>query len=523
MIFEPLRQQKPRPWAFITYATTRGFEIITSGGEVDRTGSPDAFLADVGRLAKTHTVLCANLMQLLLTTDARGWTARQRRSRIGSIRHDNGARVVVLPAGTFTDRDPDARYDALACYLAWLATFGVGFTARSSWSTLGVMLWRSSLARPVRFKGPDARDAMYGGRKEAPFAWRFGPCSRWDVSAAYPAALAEGMPSRLSTVPRPATLLRTDAEGLARARVVVPDAEPFARWAPLPVVTDPRSRKHLAWRTGELQGFWPLSELRQAEAAGCTVEVLEGWAGQRDHDAFSRWWDLVVQARDTLEPGAARLAKYHSNLLWSSFAVSASPIVWKRWRDRFAREPYRVKVQAAGADPSPSTVYVSAITAGRVRSRLWSEALVKPDGTARRTVVFADTDGFIGAASDRPTGSCSGRPGEWRREGDMACVEIRHASAYRYQPELGDEWRYRVAGAAGPDAAERRFRTSALGRGPQLLPSSLSTLDMGAPDFQARVVRAGRNEGRYRSSRGRGPGTRDHRRDDSSARRGRAR
>lgn len=518
MIYEPLRAAKLRPWAFITYCHDNCSEIITSDGEVSRCTRPESLVNELGRLAKSHTLLTANLMQLLLTTDARGWTARQRRSRIGSIRHDNGARVVVLPAGTFTDRDPDLRYAALHAYLSWLAGHGVGFTARTSWSTLGMMLWRSSLTRTVRLVGPDARAAMYGGRKEAPFAWRFGPCSRWDLSAAYPAALAEGMPSRLVPVVRPGSVLAdSEIEGLASANVTVPDVDPFQRWAPLPMVTDPRSRKHLAWRTGELSGFWPLSELRQAADAGCTVEIVNAWAGSRDLDTFAAWWSLVIEARDTLPAPAARLAKFHSNLLWSSFAVSASPIVWKRWADRWAREPYLIKKQDAGGDPSPTTVYVSAITAGRVRARLWREGLLRPDGSARRTVVYADTDGFIAGADETPNGSHSGRPGEWRREGELSCVEIRHASAYRWRTSDNDEWRYRVAGAAGPAAAERRFRHSALGRGDVELPGALSALDMGRPDFQAREVRAARHEGRYGALRGRGSGSRDRRRNAPSA------
>lgn len=464
----------------------------------------------MGRLsAGGYTILCANVMQLLCTTDARGWTARQRRSRIGSLRHDNGARLVVLPIGTFVDHDPDARYRALAAYLGWLGAHGVGFTARSSWSTLGAMLWRSTLTQPVRFTGPDARAAMYGGRKVAPYAWRFGPCSRWDLSAAYPAALAEGIPSRLSPVARPGAVLDSDADGLARARVVIPDVAPFTEWAPLPIVTDARSRKHLAWRTGTLEGFWPLCELRQAAAHGCAVEVSEAWAGQRDRDAFAAWWTIVVGGRDQLDPGAARMLKFHANTLWSSFSVSASPIVWKRWRDRYAREPYRIKVQKAGGDPSPQTVYISAMVAGRVRARLWREGLLHDDGSPRSTVVFADTDGFIAAAHDRPAGACSGRPGEWRREGELACIEIRHASAYRFQRAGGDDWSYRVAGAHGPDAMQRRFRRSAIGGGTIQLPDALLPLDMGEPQYQARPVREGRGSGRYRAADGRRSSTRD--------------
>lgn len=511
MRFDPLRPARPRPWAFITFANDRASEIITDDGEVSRGGSPDVLLSEIGRLGRTHTILTANLMQLVVTTDARGWTARQRRSRVTSARHDNGARVIVLPAGTFTAHDPDARYRALALYLRWLAAHGVGFTARSSWGTLAAALWRSTLIETVRFAGPDARAAMYGGRKEAPYAWRFGPCSRWDLSAAYPAALAAGVPSRLAPAARPGSILAADVEGIARARVVVPDVDPFTQWAPLPVVADARSRKHLRWATGEIEGTWPLAELRQAADAGCTVEVIEAWAGQRDRDAFAGWWKLVTEARATLEPDAARLVKHHANLLWSSFAVSASPIVWKRWADRFGREPYKVKVQAAPkGDPTASTVYVSAIVAGRVRARLWREGLLRDDGTARSTVVFADTDGFIAGAGETPAGPAGGVPGEWRREGEIACVEIRHASAYRFRPRDDDPWQYRVAGAHGPDAAMRRFRSGSVGGEAVALPVALCGLDRGAPDFRAREIRSGRQMGRYRARRGRGRGSADH-------------
>jgi hypothetical protein len=162
----------------------------------------------------------------------------------------------------------------------------LGLTLRG---TLGGTAWataKKTLELPDAEFTPslwrDVRRAYYGGRVTVARAACKGPGTHWDLSSAYPAALAKtalpiGEASRYAG--NDARLcLRNERPGIYAARVSVP-AHMFL--PPLPLRTggqtfigDDGEPERISYPTGSVSGVWPASELLAAVARGCTIDEV---------------------------------------------------------------------------------------------------------------------------------------------------------------------------------------------------------------------------------------------------------
>lgn len=448
-------QRYRRPWCFVVGAGPSWLELLTEEGELAHARSRSEARDLLARLGRHHVVFATDHRALARSTDATRWTYRQRRHRVIDLRDVDGLRVVKVPSVVEPGIEGATGF---ARYLFWLADHNVWPTARSGWSTMGRHLWWSTLDRRYRLGAPErlGRAGFYGGRKDAPFPARFRDVSHYDISSAYPAALGGArMPLTLRAARDRTVVFEREVDGLARATVDVPDELRF--WPPLPV-PHRRSRRFLSWGTGPLEGWWTFDELRMAADYDCRCAVHEAWAGVAAAPLFDRWLALVADARSVLDVSSVALAKSHANALWSSFSVAPARIVTKRFLDPMGARSEIIGRQESG-DFTRTTAYVSSIVAGRVRARLFREALA-PDGRCDDTVIYVDTDGIMGRRDALPSPAGDG-PGLWREDRIMPLVEIRAPSAYRYLcADCGAThapWHYRVAGARSVESAQRRF------------------------------------------------------------------
>jgi len=452
-ILKPLSDSRRRrqSWYFVLI-DGEGVRLITEFG--------DLFHADPGTeandlIAKTPGIgFTENHKSLLAATMPTTWTAKQRRHRVLEMRHDSDSKVNILPAGLLDDFSGLDRFLAIQQYMEWLRENDVFVTARTGWNTLGRHLYQSTLTRPVRFFGlvPGGRQIFYGGRKSAPWPMAYSRAAKYDISAAYAHSLGTApMPRALRQMKRACV---GSGDGFAFVTATVPEMA----FPPLPERADRHSVAALRWKTGEITGWHSFGELRHAMTLGVKLTVHSSYEGYLYHDDFARWFEVVQQGR-ALGLGA-KLAKHHANLLWSSFGAGPSPIYWKRYDEN--RKPILIKMQKAGPDFRRGEVYLPALIASRVRTRLHREALA-PGGRERRTVIHCDTDGFIGGQSeDLPTDIVG--LGSWRRVKDIPYIEVKSPNSYRYRCNdcgtLHAEWHYSVAGAKNQDSLRRAFRRS---------------------------------------------------------------
>lgn len=445
-----------RLWAFVAVAGPGFLQVLTEAGEIIDTRTSAQSEALVTKLARNHVLFAVEWRAVLKATDPTRWTFRQRRARIIDARHIDGARLVKLPADTLP-HDPSAAMVAFARYMFWLGERDVWPTSRSGWSTLGRHLWLSTLTRPVRFYGGPRveRQGLFGGRKDAPFPARYRQVAHYDISAAYPSVLAGPMPQTLRLAPDTDVVWDPERDGIACARVWVPSELEY--WPPLPMFSGPGNTNYLRWTTGELGGWWSFAELRSAVLAGCTVEILEAWAGVAVVEPFAGWYDQIREGRE-LTGGADRLVKSHANALWSSFAVAPATVFVRRFTDRLAQRS-EVLERRPGVDFTKGSAYVSALCSARVRVRLYQEALA-PDGRPNDRIIYVDTDGVMTTPGRAPKPLGVGL-GLWRQDRTMRTVDIRCPGAYRYTCDhCGDDhpaWHYKVAGATSHEGAQRRF------------------------------------------------------------------
>lgn len=141
------------------------------------------------------------------------------------------------------------------------------------------------------------RESYFGGRVTIIRPLADGPGTHWDISSAYPAALAK-TPVPLGECAGYAdkdarACLRNERPGVYACDVTVPDC----LLPPLPV----RRGHRTAYPTGALRGTWTLPELQEAMIRGCTVTdvrwcmVWEGAAVLFD-DLIRSWFSARSKA-----------------------------------------------------------------------------------------------------------------------------------------------------------------------------------------------------------------------------------
>lgn len=396
----------------------------------------------IARLNKHAVYASASLRSIRASTGPDGWELFKWGPMIAWERL--GKTTVYSARTVFSELGDDQAGRALffLCEIRrQLNRHGCGLGA---WGSMALQLWRATLPHPVAFSSQTMRDGLYGPRKQVQGVARGDVLTGTvyvDLRSAYPTAMvADPIPTRLRRTIRS----HLDGIGIARATVTFPhpSARPVIWWAPLPT----RRRTAVSWeRHGPHESWWTFSELRMAKDAGLPVEVHESWEGIRHVEPFGEWWQIVQPLRRKPGP-TGRWFKAVSNSLWGMFAVGN-------------HTPKLITLGASGrpvsvipvnrTQPMPTAAYVAAEISGRVRERVYREAL--NDGA-----VYVDTDGVILLTRGALPAGCQDRDvatdGQWRVQSLMRQCQIKAAQAYRWTGYDG-KTRYVVAGLAdaGPD------------------------------------------------------------------------
>ncbi len=184
-----------------------------------------------------------------------------------------------------------AEYVAADAYVLWQVLQAIEEHAASLGlhlrGTIGGTAWATAKAllelpdadfEPAQWRA--IRKGYYGGRVQIFRPMARGPGAHWDISSAYPAALAgtqlpvgdcDEYGSRLA-----AKCLALQRPGIYTITIVVPESYV----PPLPI----RDGHYLAYPFGELRGTWTLPEIELARARGATVTEV--------HDALV--WDATA-------------------------------------------------------------------------------------------------------------------------------------------------------------------------------------------------------------------------------------
>lgn len=342
----------------------------------------------------------------------------------------------------------------------------IGLTMRG---TIGGTAWataRDTLGLPNADLPPalwrTVREAYYGGRVTIARPIAKGPGSHWDMSSAYPAALAT------TSVPFGAFEHRADRsalDALAKGKpgVYGCDVHVSERFLPpLPV----RQKDRIAYPTGRFHGAWTLHELRAALCRGVTIERVR-WSvtWERESvlfaDLIERWWRERSRAGKKTPLG--QWLRLLSNALPGKFAEGGERRSARMFPDKIrfceARRPC-TRRQCSGAcgaweqldlwgqawgvpfyRPAPSAhiqwgAYVTAAT----RERWLVGAESQGDD-----LVYGDTDSLwtLSRKAPHPSGAGLGRWEYKHAWKNWECVAPRQ---YRFTGERGDP-ELRTAGA----------------------------------------------------------------------------
>ena len=418
--FYPSNPKHVRPWAIIAEARQDGrIAVITQEGEILRRYAPRTSLELLASLHGSHVLACAVMRPVLQGTGVNGWVVKRRGASILSYRHDEGFRVVYLPASVPYGFDGAMM---VGKYLDALSEYGVGLTHRATWTTLAKHLHTATLPRV--FPAPRseiAREGFYGGRKQA-FRCQRRHAVYYDLSASYVnASAARDLPLRLREVDCASQSIPADVDGIVAATVMVPNR--YAQWAPLPMRLHPLvDQLHYPW--GQLSGWWSIAELREVMRYG--VELLyvhEMHIGDSEVDLFGTFARETRKLRRNRD--FAAIAKEHANSVWSMFATRPIATLYSRVREVYPRLRFRDEKKVEAKDFTARGAFVSSIISARVRTRLFTEGLF-PEGDERHDAVYCDTDGFIAGRSRRPEGD------DWRAK-KMLHVRIYDEGLYEYR------------------------------------------------------------------------------------------
>lgn len=346
-----------------------------------------------------------------------------------------GHKVTNLRGVLDTTDHEDALYE-LSRWADWMREAGanVGSLSGTAWS-----LWRSSLRSVATIYGdePEAGSFTTGGRQGETAAGIYTDVELWDLTAAYA--------HTLGTLPVPVDWRRwrhdlsdrvPNEGGYARAAVRVPPGT----WGPLPE----RIGKAVHYPTDdELDGVFTFDELRAALRIGAEVVITDLWTATSHRFLFRDWWRIVRQGRRDLGGGAGRLVKASSNTLWGKFLTGGEAAWWS-----FPGAGPDPTIDPEPQRPSPKSPALAGLVSGRIRARLFSEAL------SQAPVIACHTDGVIMPAGHHLSPN-TGAPGRWRRADQASRLELLSAQSFRYTRPDG-ETVYRVSGCS-PSAAPGVF------------------------------------------------------------------
>lgn len=418
MIIEPLRPQRSVRVALLVPGWRR-LRVITAERDVEVAG-PGRCYQLLAELEDHVCYVSSNLRALIHTTGATAWVADVWRGRATTMTLLGTRTTVTSLRHSVGDGEPEEQFASLVEVLGILADQGV---RAGSLSSMAWRLWRCTLEDPIEigFDPKVSRRAFFGGRKESSRPHSYRDQVAIDIASAYPHSMTSRPYAGLLREVNRSAVIDPEVAGLASVHVSVPDD---LRFAPLPVRLGPAM---IQWRWGEIDGVYTWGEIAAARSVGAEVTVQRAWAPLTEVSPFEEWWSLMRIMRATVSPGATKLVKALTNLVWSHFAMTGDDSATITWADDLGD---RITTASKPRRPMPqaNTVHWAAETSSRVRVRMLLEGLygdVEPP-------VHVDTDGVICSKASYRRRATGDGAGEWRLKTSMETVEIRAPQLYRY-------------------------------------------------------------------------------------------
>lgn len=421
MKIEPLSKVRFNEFALLTpghknlfVETRNGISHFNSSRDVDNA------------LYKLRGMVCyvaSGLERLKNTTTARHWKMTTWRGKSIKMTHiPTGVVVTSLRSVLEQSQDPFSDLDET---LTWLRSYGV---APGSISGMAWQLLRASLNNmvPVSFDPEISRRAFFGGRQEIRLPGISSNAKLYDLSAAYPSAMAS-RPVALS-LRKVSNSTRIDPEQSGMAEVIVTVPKELS-YPPLPVRLSPQA---IQFQTGTFTGVYTWVELDAAVQLGCKVEVVTNYAPARSADLFTTWWDMAQTGR-SLSPGAAKLSKAIANSTWGQFAMQGDDRAEVLWADDKGVETFTTELPKRPM-PHVYTLGLAAEITGRVRAQTLLEGIYGSGGIPEHV----DTDGIILPFTAKTPSNMGNKFGQWRLKEEMTEVEILAPQFYRFRRE--NEW-----------------------------------------------------------------------------------
>jgi hypothetical protein len=373
--------------------------------------------------------------------------------------YDNGNRRVHYPSSViyggfglyttrevFKDSTPEESFNALVEWAEFLRSQGGGIASLTGASRA---LWKATLGNKT-FKEyskdiPSDR-LLLGARQESIGPGSFPNVECWDIEAAYAHALGTlELPRSWKEYNAHSCFGSDSTKGVPDYGFVEATVEiPKMAYGPLPV----RQNGAIRYPTDTLvKGIWTVFEIQAAVGMGCEISPISSWSPNgRMVKPFADWWEAISYARTELSPLTRQLFKTSSNTFWGSFAMAGQTFEYTFGSSGLKRRPI-------GGILRPLAPAISALVSGKVRSRLFSEALSK------WPIISCHTDGVISLTPLMYPPNGTG-PGTWRLKQKARVIDIVGPQVMRIESYDGEE-SFKIAGTVlGRVDAEDTFRHS---------------------------------------------------------------
>lgn len=471
--------------AVLEEARRRGLQMAVSFGSGER----------VTRAAGGGLTLCDSYALIPLGLERAAELAGRKAYELGwpcECGRKCGGYCAIRPTPTRAQRAELAAYCVEDCETLTAALVALGGYAEQRGYDLRGTIGSSSWATAKRVLGlPDAeypsaqwrriRSAYHGGRCSVFRPRVSGRGRHWDLSAAYPSAMATtdfpvGEPHEYGGTDARRCLAR-ERPGIYAATVTIP----VSHVPPLPVA----SRGSVAYPVGQVSGVWTLPELLEAISTGSTVDevswcivwprservlgdLMRTWVGNRlavgKKTAFGEWerWFAASLAGKLAESPERRFARLHPPMRDIRVCPRRSPCSERRctgacgayrqvdeWGEIFSVPYYR----QATCGHVQWAAYVTAAT--RIQ---WRREAIKHGSD----IVYGDTDSIWTTANRAPM-PVGDAIGCWELKHGWSDWECVAPKAYAYTDDIGARV-IRAAGArVNPD--EWRMGTALQDRG----------------------------------------------------------
>ncbi len=358
-----------------------------------------------------------------------------------------------------------------------------GTIGSTAWATARRLMSIPDAALPSQ-TWKQIKAADYGGRTIIVRPTARGPGTHWDLSSAYPAALARcelpvGDPTRLGHRNAVAAFGRSDP-GIYKAKVTVPEC----LIPPLPYRDEHGRRSRLVYPVGQVTGSWVLAELHAAMERGVVVDkVISAVTFPRASVLFGSLMEAWYSIRRKVgkKTPLGEWQRLLANSLTGKFAEQPN-------RKTIRMHPESIKFcERTGTCSRGCTGDCDAYKQLDRWGRLWSQPYYRmaPSGHVQwsavlksytRSVwltemehhgdqgVYGDTDSIWTLSRHVPVNNGSAL-GYWERKHDFVDWECSAIKCYRYTDPANDTDVLRAAGAKDLTDSEWRAGTSDQSRG----------------------------------------------------------